>query len=129
MIMKLYLTRVASFKNYDTTDLTHRYEIDIDSCKKVPCIECNGMFYDISSNEKYYLLKRNERGFIETSEQAKIKLGVKYALEVEELAMDKEDLTSLAKALRTVAIAQNELMEVNKKSKLRNNLFQKQLKR
>ena len=60
------------------------YQIDSKSNKKVEGYLFGSYIYDFKNSKRYYVLKRDEYGFLESSEYSKIKTNVEYALEVSE---------------------------------------------
>lgn len=77
---KIFTVVVGSFCKVEKTDYGYRYEVDEENIKHINCIQDEEEMVDIETNDRFYLLKRNENGTIAQSEYKIIMFNKNYAL-------------------------------------------------
>lgn len=77
---KVFTVGLGSFCQVKKTDLGYRYEINLESIKEINCIKDGDDMVDINTYDRYYLIKREEKGTLAKEEYKIINLDVVYAL-------------------------------------------------
>jgi hypothetical protein len=82
---------IAKFESKRMDGNIVHYIIDEATIQNIMCYydEVNNLLIDINSGKDYYVLNRNERGKIDTSEYNKIKLNENYVLSVDNVYWPK----------------------------------------
>ncbi len=97
--MKIYNTSIVKISDINVSDLSITYEIKAENYLKKSCIKDGDYMVDIESQEKYYILSRNENGTLKPSERNKIENGQFYVFSY--FAKSNIKLSELIKAYIT----------------------------
>lgn len=106
--MEIFKVVICSFDSIERTNFSFRYGKNINSYHEIFCIKYDDEFIDINTNNKYYLIKKDQDGIILKEEYGHIELNVDYALNFSRLDFKDKTFDLIVKAINAKRLCKKE---------------------